>query len=143
MGQGLTSRTLGLVGAGGIGQEIMRVARPFFKSMMGADPFADAAAVTSLGGQLVPLDTLLSEADFVVVCCLLNDATRHLINDAAFARMKPTAYFINVGRGPITDEAALVRALKTKRIAGAGLDVTEVEPIANDSLLLGMRTMSV
>lgn len=97
----------------------MRVARPFFKSMIAADTFADAAAVSSLGGQLVPLDTLLSEADFVVVCCLLNGSTRHLISDAPCARMKPTAYFVNVGRGPITDEAALARALQAKRIAGA------------------------
>ncbi|MGI9410164.1 MAG: 2-hydroxyacid dehydrogenase, partial [Hyphomicrobiaceae bacterium] len=71
-------------------------------------------------------------------CCLLTEETRHLINDAAFAQMKPSAYFLNMGRGPIHDEAALVRALQQGKIAGAGLDVTEVEPIANDSPLLTM-----
>lgn len=143
MGQGLTTRTLGLVGAGGIGQEIMRVARPFFKSMLTADPYADASVVNSLGGEIVPLDTLMSTADFVVVCCLLNDETRHLINDARLARMKPSAYFINVGRGPITDEAALIRALQAGKIAGAGLDVTEIEPIAPGNPLLAMENVII
>ena len=143
MGQGLTSRTLGLIGAGGIGQEIMRVARPFFKRMITADPFAHPNIITPLGADIGPLDTLMKDADFVVVCCLLDETTRHMINDARFALMKPSAYFINVGRGPITDEAALIRALQAGRIAGAGLDVTEQEPIQPGNPLLGMDNVII
>lgn len=143
MGQGLTTRTLGLVGAGGIGQEILRLARPFFGRMIVADPYADAATTRALGADIVPLDRLAQEADFVVVCCLLNEKTHHMIDDAFFARMKPQAYFINVGRGPITDEAALVRALQAGRIAGAGLDVTEREPIEPESPLLAMENVVI
>ena len=138
MGHGLTTRTLGLIGAGSIGQEIMRLAQPFFGRVIAADPYVDGATVAAAGGELCPFDVVVAEADFVVACCLLTDETRHLMSDAAFQRMKPTAFFLNVGRGPIHDEVALVRALQGNQIAGAGLDVTEVEPIANDSPLLGM-----
>jgi phosphoglycerate dehydrogenase-like enzyme len=139
MGQGLTTRTLGLVGAGGIGQEILRLARPFFGRMVVADPYVEGALMGELGAQVLPLDTLMREADFVVVCCLLNDETRHLINAGNLALMKPSAYYINMGRGPIHDERALAEVLRAGRIAGAGLDVTEREPIEPDSALLGLE----
>ena len=143
MGQGLTGRTIGLVGAGGIGQEILKLARPFFARMVVADPYADANAVFSLGAPIVPLDALLREADFVVVCCLLNDETHHLIDASKLALMKPTAYYLNMGRGPIHDESALADALKAGRIAGAGLDVTENEPIEPSNPLLGMENVII
>jgi phosphoglycerate dehydrogenase-like enzyme len=143
MGQGLTGRTLGLVGAGGIGKEILKLARPFFGHLIVADPYAEAAAVRVLGADIVPLDTLMREADFVVVCCLLNEETRHLIDARRLTLMKPTAYYINVGRGPIHDERALAEALAAGRIAGAGLDVTEREPIEAGSPLLGMENVIV
>ena len=111
--------------------------------MIVADPFADAATVTGLGASIVPLDSLMREADFVVVCCLLNDETRHLIDARKLALMKPTAYYLNMGRGPIHDEKALAEALKSGRIAGAGLDVTEREPIEPDSPLLGMENVII
>jgi D-3-phosphoglycerate dehydrogenase len=136
MGQGLTTRTLGVVGAGGIGQEILRLAQPFFKTMLAADPYAQTATIAAMGAQLVPLDDLMRRADFVVVCCLLNDETRHLINRERLALMKNTAYFINMGRGPIVDEKALIDVLRSGAIAGAGLDVTDQEPIADDNPLL-------
>jgi phosphoglycerate dehydrogenase-like enzyme len=85
----------------------------------------------------------MREADFVVVCCLLNDKTRHLINAENLALMKPTAYFLNVGRGPIVDEAALIDALKAGRILGAGLDVTYQEPIEPDNPLLAMDNVII
>lgn len=138
MGQGLTTRTLGLVGAGSIGQEVLRLARPFFARMIAADPYADHAYLTAIGAEAMPLDEVLSQADFVVVTALLNDTTRHMIGAAQFARMKRTAYYINMGRGPIHDEAALVEALRSGRIAGAGLDVSEVEPLPVTSPLVGM-----
>jgi phosphoglycerate dehydrogenase-like enzyme len=143
MGQGLTTRTLGLVGAGGIGQEIIRVAKPFFRNVLVADPFTDRAVVQGLGATIRPLDDIMSNSDFVVVAALLNKDTHHLINAARLARMKPTAYFINMGRGPITDELALIAALQDGRLAGAGLDVTEQEPIAPDNPLLRMDNVIV
>ncbi len=143
MGQGLTTRTLGLVGAGSIGQEILRLSRPFFKTMLAADPFADATAIKALGAELLPLDDVMRRSDFVVVCCLLTDETRHLINAKRLALMKSTAYFINMGRGPIVDEAALIQVLKSGAIAGAGLDVTEQEPIASNNPLLAMENVIV
>ncbi len=138
MGTGLTTRRLGLIGAGSIGKEIMKLAGPFFGEIVAYDPFADAGEVAQAGGRLAGFDEVLETSDFVVVCCLLTDETRHLMNAAAFAKMKPTAYYLNVGRGPIHDEAALAEALAAGTIAGAGLDVTEQEPIEADSPLLAM-----
>jgi D-3-phosphoglycerate dehydrogenase len=143
MGQGLTGRTLGLVGAGGIGQEILKLARPFFARMIVADPHVETGTVRALGAEVGPLDAVMREADFVVVCCLLNDETRHLIDAEKLALMKPTAYYINVGRGPIHDEHALADVLLAGRIAGAGLDVTEREPIEPESPLLGLENVVV
>lgn len=139
MGYGLTMRTLGLVGAGSIGQEIMRLARPFFGRIIAADPYVGAATVSELGGELLPFDDVMRQSDFVVVCCLLTPETRHLIDERALSLMKPTAFFVNVGRGPIHHEEALIEALRTGRIAGAGLDVTEVEPLPADSPLIGLK----
>lgn len=139
MGVGLTTRTLGIVGAGSIGQEIMRLAKPFFGRMIAADPYVDKGAIAALGAEVLPFDDVMRQSDFIVVCCLLTPETRHLIDARAFGLMKPTAYFVNVGRGPIHDEAALVEALQNGKIAGAGLDVTEVEPLPADSPLIGMK----
>lgn len=143
MGQGLSGKVLGIVGAGSIGRETLRLARPFDMTLLAADPFADTAAITALGAELVPLDTLLARADFVVVTCLLNEATRHLIGAAQLARMKPSAHLINVARGPIVDEAALIAALRAGRIAGAGLDVFEQEPVDPANPLLAMENTIV
>ncbi|HEY7641773.1 MAG TPA: NAD(P)-dependent oxidoreductase [Steroidobacteraceae bacterium] len=143
MGRGLTGRTLGIVGAGGTGQEMLRLVRGFDMRLLAADPYADAARVEALGAKLVPLPTLLREADFVVLMCLLNDETRHLIDADALALMKSTAYLVNVARGPVVDERALIEALHAKRIAGAGLDVFEQEPVAPDNPLLKMEHVIV
>lgn len=143
MGQGLTSRTLGVIGAGSIGLELMGLGKPFFKRMIAADPFADPASVAAVGGELVQLDALMAQADYVVVACLLNDATHHLVNEPRLRLMKPTAYLVNMARGPIVDEAALARVLADGAIMGAGLDVTEVEPIAMSSPLLGMDNVII
>jgi phosphoglycerate dehydrogenase-like enzyme len=138
MGVGLTGRTLGLIGAGGIGQELIPLARPFFRRVLAADPHVGEDLLCPLGATPASFEDVLTEADFVVATCPLNDETHHLMNAAAFAAMKPTACFVNVARGPIHDEAALVEALASGQIAAAGLDVTEQEPIAPDSPLLGM-----
>mgnify|MGYP001187789609 CR=1 FL=1 len=136
MGLGLTCRTLALIGAGSIGQEIIRLARPFFKRIIAADPHIDAATIAGLGAERVAFDEAMRAGDFVVVCCLLTPETRHLVDARALALMRPTAFFINVGRGPIHDEAALVDVLRRRAIAGAGLDVLEQEPTPADNPLL-------
>jgi D-3-phosphoglycerate dehydrogenase len=143
MGLGLTTRTLGVIGAGGIGRELLALARPFGWQMLAADPFVDRTAVAALGAELVPLDQLLQASDFVVATVLLNEQTRHLMNAQRFARMKRSAYFINLSRGPIADEAALIDALRDRTIAGAGIDVFEQEPVASDNPLLRMDNVLV
>jgi D-3-phosphoglycerate dehydrogenase len=143
MGMGLVGRTLGIIGGGGIGQELLRVAAPFGMRRVVADPYASEAALRALDASRVPLEQLLRESDFIVVACLLNDETRHLIGALQFALMKPGAYFINVARGPIVDERALIEALRSARIAGAGLDVFEQEPVDPANPLLGMDNVIV
>ena len=143
MGQGLTTRSIGLVGFGGIGRETVPLARAFDLQVLAADPFADAADVARSGAQLLPLDDLMRRADFVIVSCLLDDSTRHLINAQRLALMQKTAYLINVARGPIVDETALIAALRSKTIAGAALDVFEQEPVAPDNPLLTMDNVIV
>lgn len=143
MGLGLTTRTLGVIGAGGIGRELLALARPFGWKMLAADPYVEPATVAALGAMCVPLDSLLRDSDFVVATVLLNRETRHLMNSARFARMKPSAYFINLARGPIVDEPALIAALQHGTIAGAGIDVFEQEPVAPDNPLLAMDNVLV
>ena len=143
MGLGLTRRTLGVIGAGGIGRELLALARPFGWKMLAADPYVDAQTVAALGAERVELEPLLRASDFVVATVILNAETRHLMNAARFAQMKRTAYFVNMARGPVADEAALIEALRTGRIAGAGLDVFEREPIQPDNPLLAMKNVLV
>ena len=143
MGMGLVGRTLGLVGAGNIGREIMRLARPFGLNVLAADPNVDEAAVAAEGGRLVDLETVLRESDFVVVVCLLTPQTHHLIGAAQLSLMKPSAYLINVARGPIVDEVALTETLRQHRIAGAGLDVFDREPVDPANPLLAMEHVIV
>jgi len=143
MGMGLTGRTLGVVGAGRIGKEILRMARVFDLKLLAADPYVSDVELAYIGARKVDHDTLYAESDFVVAIPLLDATTRHLVGAAAFARMKPTAYFINVSRGPVVDEAALIAALRAKRIAGAALDVFEQEPIDPANPLLAMDNVIV
>jgi len=143
MGMGLTGRTLGVVGAGRIGKEILRMARVFDLKLLAADPYVSDVELAYIGARKVDHDTLYAESDFVVAIPLLDATTRHLVGTAAFARMKPTAYFINVSRGPVVDEAALIAALRAKRIAGAALDVFEQEPIDPANPLLAMDNVIV
>ena len=143
MGTGLVGRKLGIVGGGGIGQELLRVSAPFGMRRIVADPYASDATLRALDATLVPLEQLLRESDFIVVACLLNEETRHLIGAPQFALMKPGAYFINVARGPIVDEPALIEALRAGRIAGAGLDVFEQEPVDPANPLLKMDNVIV
>ncbi len=137
MGTGLTGRTLGVVGLGNIGREVFRLAAPFGMRHLAHDPYV-ASTDAFLGIELVDLETLLRSADFVCLCCALNADTRHLIDAARLALMKPTAYLINVARGPVVDQQALTEALRARRLAGAGLDVFEQEPIDSADPLLAL-----
>jgi glyoxylate reductase len=129
-GAAVTGKTLGLVGFGRIGQAMARRARGFDMRIIYADPQRLAPAdEEKLAASHRSFDDLLREADFVSLHPQLSPATRHLMSDPQFKLMKPTAYVINTSRGPVIDEAALVRALKDRLIAGAGLDVYEHEPV--------------
>ena len=143
MGMGLTGRTLGVVGAGRIGRELLRMARVFDMQLLAADPYVNAVELATLGARKVDLPTLLRGADFVVTIPLLNDETRHLMSAPQFALMKRSAYFINVSRGPVVDEPALIAALQSGRIAGAALDVFEQEPVDPANPLLAMDNVIV
>lgn len=121
-------KTIGIVGAGRIGQATARRARGFGMKILYWGPRRKHEAERELGMEHVTLERLLEEADFVSLHPPLNSGTRHMISDKQFALMKPSAFIINTARGPIIDEKALMRALKKKQIAGAGLDVFEHEP---------------
>jgi D-3-phosphoglycerate dehydrogenase len=143
MGTGLTGRTLGVVGAGGIGSELLRMARVFDLRLLASDPHVESAIIETLGAKKVSLEELMAQSDFVVVACLLNEETRHLIGARQLALMKPTAYLINVARGPIVDERALYETLSARRIAGAGLDVFEEEPTPASNPILKLDNVIV
>jgi phosphoglycerate dehydrogenase-like enzyme len=131
----LPGRTLGIIGLGHSGSELARLVAPFPMRLLAYSPHADPEQARRLNVELVSLERLLREADFVCLHCRLTEETRGLIGARELALMKPTAYLINMARGPIVDHAALVAALTEHRIAGAGLDVFSTEPLpANDPL---------
>jgi D-3-phosphoglycerate dehydrogenase len=134
----LHGETVGIVGLGNIGSAFARRIAALETHVIACDPYVDDARFKTLGVERVDLPTLAARADYVSVHALLNAETRGLINEAFFRRMKPTACLVNTSRGPIVDEAALVRALQEGRLAGAALDVFEEEPLAADSPLRRM-----
>ncbi len=142
-GMGLVGRTLGLVGMGNIGKEAFELAKPFGMRHITYDPYVTTAEAAEVGVELVDLDTLMRTADFVCVCCPLNDETRGLVDGRRIGLMKPTAYLINTARGPIVDQQALTEALQHRRIQGAGLDVFEQEPIDDNDPLLTLDNVIV
>jgi len=128
-------KTIGLVGAGRIGQATARRARGFGMKILYTARHRRPEAERELGMEYVTLDQLLARSDFVSLHPALTAETRHMISDREFGLMKPSAFIINTARGAVIDEAALVRALKKKKIAGAGLDVFENEPKVPPALL--------
>ena len=137
----LSETTLGIVGFGNIGKLVARKAGGIGWRILAADPFVDPATGQQHGVQIVPLDQLLRESDFVTLHVFLNAQTRHMIGAEQLALMKRSAYLVNTCRGPIVDEPALIEALRAGQIAGAGLDVFETEPIEPDNPLLGMENV--
>jgi phosphoglycerate dehydrogenase-like enzyme len=128
-GHEVRGKTLGLIGRGAVARRVA--------------PLAEAFGMRVLGTGSRPLDEVLREADFVSVHTALTPRTRHLINAAALARMKPGAHLINTARGPIVDEAALAEAVRAGRLAGAALDVVDIEPLPADSVLRGVDGITV
>ncbi len=134
LGDDVYGATLGIIGLGRIGKAVARRAQGFGMRLLYHSRHVDPAA-ESLGAAYRSKTDLLREADFVVLAVPLSPETRALIGAAELALMKPTAFLINIARGPIVDEAALVRALREGRLAGAGLDVFEDEPRVHRGLL--------
>jgi glyoxylate reductase len=135
VGSFVHGKTIGLVAVGRIGQATARRARGFGMRVIYWGPRRKPEAERELQMEYMPLNQLLAEADFVSLHPPLNSETRHMISDREFALMKPSAFIINTARGAVIDEKALVRALKAKKIAGAGLDVFENEPKVSPALL--------
>ena len=143
MGVGLTGKTVGSIGVGNIGGELFRLLAPLDMVHIACDPYAKADDAAKLRVRLTDKETVFREADFVCVNTPLTPETRGFIGAREFSLMKPTAYFINTARGPIVEEKALYAALAEKRIAGAALDVFEVEPVARDNPLLTLENVIV
>ena len=130
--------TLGIIGCGAIGRMVARKAKVFGLNIIGYDPYIMHPWLAKENGiQLVSFEEVL-KADYLTLHPDLNDTSFHMMNEKAFAQMKPSAYVINTSRGKVIDEVALVKALESKKIAGAGLDVFETEPLSKDSPLTKM-----
>ncbi len=137
----LRGKTLGLIGFGNIPRTLAAKAKSFGLRIIAYDPYVAAPLAETFGVEMVDLDKLFSESDFVSVHAALTPETRHLIGLEQFKKMKPMAYFINTGRGALVDKEALCTALSEGYIAGAGLDVMEKEPLPLDSPLLQMENV--
>ena len=137
-GIGLVGKTLGLIGVGNIGHEVFRLAAPLEMKHIAYDPFVRPQDLSDVTVQMVDMDTVLRDSDFVSICCPLNEQTHHLIGEHQLRKMKPSSFLINMSRGPVVDEPALIRALQEGWIQGAGIDVFEQEPVSPDNPLLRM-----
>jgi len=136
MGSQLSGKYLGIVGVGNIGRNLGRMAKALRMNLIGYDPYPiNREFITETGMIVTDLNTLLESADFVTCHVPSTLETKHMFNTERFAKMKPTAYLVNTSRGEIIDENALFDALKNNKIAGAALDVFEVEPPTNKQLL--------
>ncbi|WP_279483346.1 hydroxyacid dehydrogenase [Aureimonas sp. SK2] len=142
IGRDIAGSVIGLIGFGAIGRETARLAEALGMEVTIHDPMAAPGAIEALGyTQADRLDDLLAAADIISLHCPLTQATRHLIDAARLARMKPTAFLVNTARGGIVDEAALAAALAERRIAGAALDSFASEPPAADSPLWSLPSL--
>ena len=135
----LADKTLGVIGVGNTGKSVIRRAKCFQLRLLGND-ISDMPGdfIEETGITMTDKETVLQESDFVSLNCDLNPTSYHLMGKQEFSMMKPTAFFINVARGPLVDEPALIEALHKGQVAGAGLDVFEEEPLPQDSPLLTM-----
>jgi len=138
-GRALSECTLGIIGIGNIGSMLAKKASAFDMEILGNDiKNIDGKLISHTGLKVSTFEELLKKSDFVSVCCDLNQTSEHLLNGIAFSNMKKGAILINTARGPIVDESALIEALRSGKLAGAGLDVFEHEPLPLNSPLLSM-----
>ncbi|MEZ4667460.1 MAG: NAD(P)-dependent oxidoreductase [Anaerolineae bacterium] len=138
LGMEIENKTLGIIGLGASGRELVRLITPFSMRVIAYSPHADPAQAEALGVELTSLENLMGQSDIVSVHSNLTPDKYHMISANHLALMKPGAYFVNVARGALVDQAALVTALRERRIAGAGLDVFEVEPLPIDDPLIAL-----
>ena len=143
LGTGVNGKTVGTIGLGNVASEFFRLLAPFETRRLAFDPWKKVGEAAAINVELVDLQFLLKECDVVVVTAALTPETRHMLSTSEFATMKSSAILINISRGPIVDEAALVAALQNGTIAGAGLDVFEVEPISHENPLMKMGNVIV
>lgn len=144
LGIELKNKTLGILGLGRIGAEFARRCKGAYNmSILYHNRKANPAAEKELGARLVSFDDLLSQSDIVSAHCALTDETRGIFNKDAFNKMKSTSIFINTARGPVHNEEDLYEALLSKKIWGAGLDVTNPEPMRADNPLLSMENVAI
>jgi D-3-phosphoglycerate dehydrogenase / 2-oxoglutarate reductase len=128
LGNELRGKTLGIVGLGMIGREVVKRAKPFEMRILAHDPYVSPHAAHDLGVELLPLAQLYAESDYITLHVALTPETDHMLNDQAFAQMKPGVRIVNCARGELIDMAALRQAIESGRVAGAALDVFETEP---------------
>ena len=137
-GREIYDKTLGVIGPGRIGAELIRLCAPFRMRVLAYSPRMTPERAAKIGAEAASLETLMRESDFVVVCAPLTDETRGMLGAREIGWMKPEAFLVNVGRGPIIDQDALTAALQDRRIAGAGLDVFATQPIESSDPLCGL-----
>lgn len=137
----LWRKTLGIVGLGSIGRRVARIAGGFEMRVLAYDPYVSREVAEKAGATLVELPEIFREADIVTVHVPLNAGTEGLVSAENLGLMKPSAYLVNLSRGPVLDEGALIEALREGWIAGAGLDVFDVEPLPPDHPLLGLNNV--
>ncbi|HOZ45264.1 MAG TPA: C-terminal binding protein [Candidatus Hydrogenedentes bacterium] len=135
----LEGKTLGIIGVGRIGSRVYNKLRSFGFNIIGCDPYLPEERVRELGITLVDHETIFRTADFITIHTPLTDETRHIINAKSLGMMKPTAYVVNTSRGPMVDHEALAEALKSGQIAGAAIDVYDVEPPPPSYPLFGLE----
>jgi D-3-phosphoglycerate dehydrogenase len=141
-GRSLSECTLGVVGVGKIGKAVIRRARAFGMNILGNDIIPiDPVFLSKNKVEMTTLEHLLSRSDFISLNCDLNPTSYHLMNSSTLSHINPSAILINTSRGPVVDEAALVSALLSGKLAGAALDVFEVEPLPSNSLLITMENV--
>ncbi len=143
LGREVHGSTLGIIGLGRIGKQVAKRARAFDMNVLYHNRRRDEAAERELGVRYAAFDDLLSQSDYVMLCCPLSAQTRGLIGRKELARMKPTAILVNIARGPIVETAALTEALQSRRIYAAALDVTDPEPLPRDHPLLSLDNVII
>ena len=136
LGMEIKGSTVGIVGLGGIGQSIVKRLSGFEVSRFIYTGHGEKSEAAQIGAKFVSFDELLMESDFIFIACPLTSETNHMFNSEAFNKMKSTAVLVNIARGAIVDQDALIDALKNRKILGAGLDVMYPEPLAPNHPLL-------